>query len=107
MKGDRTVTKRQQEVLIALGNGRSYKQIAHELYMCAQTAKRHAQAAREILGADSTPHAIILALQKGIIKLEEFASPALSGGFPLTEFERTRPRPFAPRSASASSLQSL
>jgi DNA-binding CsgD family transcriptional regulator len=61
------VTKREREVLALIAAGADVDQIAAELTISPATVKSHVKNAHRKLGARNRPHAIALALQRGLI----------------------------------------
>jgi DNA-binding CsgD family transcriptional regulator len=61
------VTARQLDVLQAISNGLSEKQVAAELWLSPQTVKFHLKAARRRMDALNTTHAVALAIREGLI----------------------------------------
>jgi DNA-binding CsgD family transcriptional regulator/uncharacterized protein YjiS (DUF1127 family) len=61
------VTDREREVLALIAVGADFDQIADELTISPATVKSHVKNAHRKLGARNRPHAIALALQRGLI----------------------------------------
>jgi DNA-binding CsgD family transcriptional regulator len=75
--GGRNLSRREREILVRIAVGESGPQIAAELFISPDTVRTHLQNVLVKLGAQTRPHAIALALQRGEITAEEFgnASP--------------------------------
>lgn len=67
---DCPLTWRQREILQALGNGRTRKQIAHRLGIGLSSLHRHTYAARHRLGVTDDLQAILIAARYGWILLD-------------------------------------
>jgi DNA-binding CsgD family transcriptional regulator len=65
----RALTPRQREVLTRLAVGYSAEEIAEELVLSPETVRVHIRNARRRLGARSRAHAVVLALQRGAIRV--------------------------------------
>jgi DNA-binding CsgD family transcriptional regulator len=72
--GGRSLSPREREILVRIAVGESGPQIAAELFISPDTVRTHLQHVLVKLGAQTRPHAIALALQRGEITAEEFAS---------------------------------
>ncbi len=72
--GGRSLSPREREILVRVAVGESGPQIAAELFISPDTVRTHLQHVLVKLGAQTRPHAIALALQRGEITAEEFAS---------------------------------
>ena len=64
-----TITPREVEVLTYLASGMTNKEIANQLNISAEMTKEHLQHARHKLNAKNRAHAVMLAIQGGVIKL--------------------------------------
>ena len=64
------LTQREIEVLRMAAQGLGNKEIGHRLGMAAGTAKMHLQNIFSKLGVSDRTHAVTLALQRGIIRLD-------------------------------------
>jgi DNA-binding CsgD family transcriptional regulator len=75
--GGRRLSPREREILGRVAVGKSGPQIAAELFISPATVRTHLQNVLVKLGAQTRPHAIALALQRGEITPEELggASP--------------------------------
>ncbi len=67
------LTRRETQTLKYVAEGYSNKQIARVLYVSEQTIKNHVSAVQHKLGASNRTHAVVLALRKGCINIEEAA----------------------------------
>ena len=65
------LSAREQEVLRHVANGLGNKEIAQALGRSADTVKSHLESIFEKLGARDRTHAVTIALQRGIIHLDE------------------------------------
>ncbi len=65
-----SLTKREQEILEYISEGNTNKQIADTLSISEQTIKNHVSAILRKLNANDRAHAVVLAIKKGIIKLD-------------------------------------
>ncbi len=72
--GGRRLSPREREILVRVAVGESGPQIAAELFISPDTVRTHLQHVLVKLGAQTRPHAIALALQRGEITAEEFGS---------------------------------
>ena len=63
------LSRRQQEVLLAVSHGKTSDQIAAELGISVSAAKQHITAACEKLGASSRTEAAVLALRKHLLEI--------------------------------------
>lgn len=70
-------------MLQRLGHGLSFKEIAQEFRTTEQVIKNNVKGARTWLGAKNTVQAVVIALEKKLIKLE--SSPSGSGNLPDTD----------------------
>ncbi len=61
------LSKREKEVVNMLSHGLSTKEISNLLYISFYTVDTHRKNVMEKLGARNMPHAIRLAMQKGLI----------------------------------------
>jgi DNA-binding CsgD family transcriptional regulator len=61
------LTPREQEVLGLVGQGRTNRQIAHELYVSQATVKSHVNAICRKLAADNRTHAVAIARDRGLL----------------------------------------
>ena len=59
--GERNLTRRQREVLQWVGDGKSIQDIAYLLGLTPATVEKHLRLAREALGVDTTPQAVLKA----------------------------------------------
>jgi DNA-binding CsgD family transcriptional regulator len=67
------LTKRQREILILSGQGLCAKGSARKMGCSFHTVKAHSLHARTKLEAKNLSHAIVTALQRGEISMEDFA----------------------------------
>lgn len=65
------LTPREKEILIHIADGNSNKQIARLLNISEQTIKNHVSAIMRKLNANDRAHAVVLAIRRGLIKIEE------------------------------------
>ncbi len=72
--GGKRLSPREREILLRVAVGESGPQIAAELFISPDTVRTHLQHVLVKLGAQTRPHAIALALQRGEITAEEFDS---------------------------------
>lgn len=72
-----TLTRREAEALTWIANGATVKEAA--VLMCIQpsTVQRHVANAKRKLGAETTPHAVAIAVLLGVVKcgLQQELSP--------------------------------
>jgi len=68
------LTNRERQILSYIAEGNSNKQIARILSISEQTIKNHVSAIMRKLNANDRAHAVVLAIRRGLISLEE--SPA-------------------------------
>jgi DNA-binding NarL/FixJ family response regulator len=66
--GDDTLTHRELDVLESVASGRSNKTIADFLALSEHTVKGHVRNILSKLGASDRTHAVVIALQRGIIE---------------------------------------
>ena len=64
------LTPREKEILIHIADGNSNKQIARLLNISEQTIKNHVSAIMRKLNANDRAHAVVLAIRRGLIKIE-------------------------------------
>jgi DNA-binding CsgD family transcriptional regulator len=67
------LTPREREVLVLLATGASNPAIAQQLGISPHTARTHVKNLRAKLGATNRQHAVMLALEAGIIRPDELA----------------------------------
>jgi DNA-binding NarL/FixJ family response regulator len=67
------LTKREIEVLRHVAGGSSHSEIGKALGISEQTVKNHMSLALRKLHADNKVHAVMLALQYGLLSLDEIA----------------------------------
>ena len=65
------LTSRETQVLSYIANGNSNKQIARILHISEQTIKNHVSAILRKLNANDRAHAVVLAIRRGWISIEE------------------------------------
>jgi len=65
------LSAREREVLLYVARGLSNKEIARAIGRSAETVKAHLESVFQKLGARDRTHAVTLALQRGIIRLDE------------------------------------
>ncbi len=73
------LTPRETQILNYITTGNSNKQIAHVLGISEQTIKNHVSAILRKLNANDRAHAVVLAIRKGWISLEEEVSSRAYG----------------------------
>lgn len=73
-----TLTPREREIIILLGQGRSNIQVARYLGLKRRTVETHLMNARQKFDAFNTLHLIVLALFQGLITLEELCHKSTS-----------------------------
>ena len=66
-----TLSPRGKAVLLLVGEGKSNKEIGEQLYISEATVKRNISSAISKLGANDRTNALILALKRGLIILDE------------------------------------
>lgn len=66
---DMRLTVRERQVLTLLGDGRTTEEAAEDLAISADVAEVHLRNARAKLGANTTIHAVVIALSAGAIEL--------------------------------------
>ena len=66
-----TLSLREKAVLLLVGEGKSSKEIGRQLYISDGTVKRNIGSAISKLGANDRTTALILALKRGLINLDE------------------------------------
>jgi DNA-binding NarL/FixJ family response regulator len=64
------LTRREVEVLQLVAAGRRNRDIARQLYIGEATVKSHLQHVYDKLGVDDRAHAVTVALERGILRLE-------------------------------------
>lgn len=69
------LSEKQRAVLLCMARGMTDKAVSRELGICIDTVKYHKRNLFRILGADCGVRAVVLALQKRLILLDEIASP--------------------------------
>lgn len=67
--------KKQRAVLLCMARGMTDKAASRELGICIDTVKYHKHNLFRLLDADCGVRAVVLALQKGLISLDELVSP--------------------------------
>lgn len=67
------ITPREREILIQLAAGRSNKEIATELAIGEETVKTHVARLMAKLNAENRAQAIVQALKRGLVSMEELA----------------------------------
>ncbi len=65
------LTPRESEILSHIADGKSNKQIAYVLQISEQTIKNHVSAILRKLNANDRAHAVVLAIRRGWISIEE------------------------------------
>jgi DNA-binding CsgD family transcriptional regulator len=68
------LTKREMEVLRHVAGGNTHSEIGKALNISEQTVKNHMSLIMRKLGANNKAHAVVLALQYGLLSLDEIAS---------------------------------
>jgi len=66
------LTNREREILSYIADGNSNRQIARILNISEQTIKNHVSAIMRKLNANDRAHAVVLAIRRGLIKIEEY-----------------------------------
>lgn len=67
---DRVVTKREEEVLQLIADGRSTSEVADQMYISQKTVKNHLASIYQKLDARDRTQAILRAVRMGIVSLE-------------------------------------
>lgn len=67
--------EKQRAVLLCMARGMTDKAVSGELGICIDTVKYHKRNLYRLLDADCGVRAVVLALQKGLISLDEIDSP--------------------------------
>lgn len=62
------LTARQLQVLTLASQGHSHQMIADDLGISLQTVKNHLTEIHERMEANNTVHAVVMAMEKGLIK---------------------------------------
>lgn len=65
------ITQRETEILTYICNGNSNKQIADTLNISEQTIKNHVSSILRKLNANDRAHAVVLAVRRGLISIDE------------------------------------
>ena len=65
------LTSRETQILNYVADGNSNKQIAFILQISEQTVKNHISAILRKLNANDRAHAVVLAIRRGLISIEE------------------------------------
>ena len=68
------LTRREVEVLQLVAAGRRNREIAHQLHLGEATVKSHMLHIFDKLGVDDRTHAVTVALERGILRIERQAS---------------------------------
>lgn len=68
---DRSLSARQKEVLVLVGQGQTNQEIAKRLDLCNDTVKQHLRLGYRKLGATNRTQAVMLALRQGEIHLDD------------------------------------
>ncbi|MDT0442335.1 response regulator transcription factor [Streptomyces johnsoniae] len=76
LRGINTVKGRRLECLRHLANGLTIPEIASEMYISEDSVKSHLQIAYRELGARNGPHAVGIAMVRGLIQPHEVPLPA-------------------------------
>lgn len=66
-KVGQALSKREYELLVYLANGLLTKEVAHMLGISPETVKNHHTSIYTKLGAKNGPHAVMIAVRKGIL----------------------------------------
>jgi DNA-binding NarL/FixJ family response regulator len=67
------LTQRERQILTYIADGNTNKQIANILNISEQTIKNHVSAILRKLNANDRAHAVVLAIRRGLIRLNEGA----------------------------------
>ena len=70
IKNNIHITKRELEALALIGRGLNNNEVAEKLYVSVSTVRNHIWNLMQKLGANSRAHAIVLAVQNGIIEVK-------------------------------------
>jgi DNA-binding NarL/FixJ family response regulator len=82
------LSRRQQEVLVLLGEGLSNKRIARALDITEGTVKQHIKCVLDELGASNRLQAVIYAYRKGALpQVAERISPSEESAYGLPAFQ--------------------
>lgn len=65
------LTQRERQILSHIAEGKTNKQIAHILQISEQTIKNHVSAILRKLNANDRAHAVVLAIRRGLISINE------------------------------------
>jgi DNA-binding CsgD family transcriptional regulator len=65
------MTMRQKQCLQLAAAGLDYQEIGARLWVSGDTVRSHLTKARRALGAVNTTHAVALAVQQGIVRVEQ------------------------------------
>jgi len=65
------LTKREREILTLVADGNSNRNIAKKLDISEQTIKNHVSAIMRKLNANDRAHAVVLAIRRGLIRIDE------------------------------------
>ncbi|MBF0560789.1 MAG: response regulator transcription factor [Alphaproteobacteria bacterium] len=76
------LTRRQQEVLVLVGEGRSNKEIARHLSLSEGTVKLHVTAILKALGVNNRTRAVVAASQMGFAALPRSGIPSTPDSYP-------------------------
>ncbi len=67
------LTQRETQILNYIADGKTNKQIAHVLQISEQTIKNHVSAILRKLNANDRAHAVVLAIRRGLISINEIS----------------------------------
>ncbi len=62
-----SLTKKENQILEVLANGKTNLQIAQALFISDKTVKEHLWNIFQKLGADNRTHAVVIAFRKGLV----------------------------------------
>jgi len=65
------LTKREREILTLVADGNSNRNIAKKLDISEQTIKNHVSAIMRKLNTNDRAHAVVLAIRRGLIRIDE------------------------------------
>jgi len=74
------LTDRQKEILVLYARGRSTHAIACLLEMVSGTVLNTSKRIEGVLGAQNRTHAVVLAIRKGIITMDDIYPPRMISG---------------------------
>lgn len=70
-KPSRTLTDREVQILRLVAEGKKIREIAQSVRLAERTVKHYLELTRQKLGAENSSHAVALAVQRGLIRVDD------------------------------------